>query len=454
MLQILKDLSIRKKIAGFVIPSTIAFGLLMTGLALFFLNDFKTTVFEELDGTMVEMVQNCSVEVSENLNEQLHQIQLNADRKLKTTAMLLSAIVIAVIVMAAVGAVIISGAIGSPVLNIARGLENISSGDADLTRRLTVTSNDEPGQVGRFFNVFVEKLQGVMAHLQKSGIQLNKAAVSTHKHVKLIGEKADTSKELSQRVFRSAGYMSRDMQEIATILEKSTETIHVLSTSVEELSETINEISETSAKANHNTEMAQKRMAALESDVQELGKVSQDISKVTDSIAEISEQVNLLALNATIEAARAGEAGKGFAVVANEIKELARQTATAATEIQSRINDVQNVTATTIGGIEQAADLVSNNTGVVATIASAVEEQSATVQEIAKSLNSAIDDLDYSNEKVSKASNYADDMADMANSVTDAVSEVDAAVVTLTDTSMELKELAVHSVRTTHQFKT
>jgi methyl-accepting chemotaxis protein len=454
MLQGIRDLSIRKKIAGFVIPSTVAFGLLMTCLALFFLNDFKATVFHELDATMEEMVQSSPPEVTKSLNEQLLQIEQKVDRKLRITAYLLFSIVIGVIILAVIGALVISGAIGKPVLHIAEGLENISSGEADLTRRLKVTSNDETGRVGQFFNVFVEKLQGIMSHLQQSGIQLNKVAASTHKNLKVIVEKATTSKELSQTVFRSAGYMSSDMQEIASKLVNSTETIHILSTAVEELSETINEISATSAKANHNTEEAQKKMSALETDVQELGKVSQDISKVTDSIAEISEQVNLLALNATIEAARAGDAGKGFAVVANEIKELAHQTAEAATEIQTRISDVQTVAGTTIGGIEQAADLVAGNTEVVATIASAVEEQSATVDEIAKSLNGAIEDLDYSNEKVSKASQYADNMADMANSVTDAVAEVDEAVISLMDTSKELKELAVYSVRTTHQFKT
>ena len=195
-------------------------------------------------------------------------------------------------------------------------------------------------------------------------------------------------------------------------------------------------------------------MELLEKDVQELGLAANDISKVTETIAEISDQVNLLALNATIEAARAGEAGKGFAVVANEIKELAHQTANAATEIQTRIDQVQKVSQATIAGIVEATEMVSDNTEVVSTIASAVEQQTATVNEIGGSISDASEKLDYSNNKVSQASIYADDMANMANSVTEAINELDDAVVSIRDTSENLKDLAANSAKATQQFRT
>jgi methyl-accepting chemotaxis protein len=455
MIQYLKDLSIGLKISGFVIPSTIAFGVVMTFLTLYFLNDYKDSSLNDFKLVIEEIQQTDQNGVGQrNSAVLLKEISKKADEKIGNIAILLISIVVAVIIMAAIGAMIISGLIGKPVQCVAEGLQNISSGDADLTRRLKVDADDETGKVSKFFNIFLEKLQEIMRNLKGTVDQMNGAAISIHSLIGIIQNKSSSAKNVSQKVFRSAGYMSSDMKEISTILEESTGSIQEISVAVRELAETINEISKTSSKTHVNTEGAKKKMELLEKDVQELGKAANDISKVTETIAEISGQVNLLALNATIEAARAGEAGKGFAVVANEIKELARQTAGAATEIQTRIDHVQKVSQATIAGIIEATEIVSNNTEAVSTIASAVEEQTATVNEIGSYLSYASEKLDYSNEKVSKASVYADDMAKMANSVTEAINEVDEAVHSIFNTSDSLKKLADDSAKMTQQFRT
>lgn len=455
MRQFFKDLSIRVKISGFIIPSTIAFGVVMTCLTLYFLNGYKVDLLEGFEQTIKEMkVESSQGQLNVSTDKFLLKISAQADERVRSIAIIFISIVLVVIFMAVVGAMIISSMIAKPVQQVASRLQNISSGDADLTQRLTRVAKDETGKVSHFFNVFLEQLQKTIKTLQGDADQLTVAAQSTHREIDVIRGKVDSTKTLSQTLFRSAGYMNSDMKEITAILEESTGNISLISSSVGELRDTVAEISETSGKAHLNTEETKSKMELLKNEVNELEKAGDNISKVTETISEISEQVNLLALNATIEAARAGEAGKGFAVVANEIKELAHQTAGAATEIQTLIDHVQQVTQTTIAGINEATEIVSKNTDVVSTIASAVEEQTATVNEIANSLSTASEKLDYSNNKVSKAAGYTKEMASMANSVTDAALDVDQAVRSISETSEALKSLAESSAKTTRQFRT
>jgi methyl-accepting chemotaxis protein len=104
---------------------------------------------------------------------------------------------------------------------------------------------------------------------------------------------------------------------------------------------------------------------------------------------DIARQTNLLALNATIEAARAGEAGKGFAVVASEVKNLANQTGKATEDISAQIAGMQTATGEAVEAIKAITETIGRIDQIAATIAAAVEEQSAATQEIARSVQQA-----------------------------------------------------------------
>ena len=123
--------------------------------------------------------------------------------------------------------------------------------------------------------------------------------------------------------------------------------------------------------------------------VGELGNSSAEIGMVIKTITSIAQQTNLLALNATIEAARAGEAGKGFAVVANEVKELAKETARATEDISAKIEAIQSGTRGAVDAITEIGDIIDRINDIQTTIASAVEEQTATTNEIARSVTEA-----------------------------------------------------------------
>src|SRR6056297_2100466 len=128
MLQQLRDLSIRLKIAGFVIPSTIAFGVVMTLLALYFLNDYKETSLMDYQQVIIELQSEDSRKASAGKVEQLlEEISAKADEKIQKIGIIFISIVIAVIFLAAIGAILIANLIGKPVQRVATGLENISS---------------------------------------------------------------------------------------------------------------------------------------------------------------------------------------------------------------------------------------------------------------------------------------------------------------------------------------
>ncbi|MGV3709161.1 MAG: methyl-accepting chemotaxis protein, partial [Gemmatimonas sp.] len=123
--------------------------------------------------------------------------------------------------------------------------------------------------------------------------------------------------------------------------------------------------------------------------VTRLGESSAQIGKVIKVITSIAQQTNLLALNATIEAARAGEAGKGFAVVANEVKELAKETARATEDISNKIQAIQSDTGGAVTAIAEIGSVINKISGIQSTIASAVEEQTATTNEMARNVSEA-----------------------------------------------------------------
>jgi methyl-accepting chemotaxis protein len=164
----------------------------------------------------------------------------------------------------------------------------------------------------------------------------------------------------------------------------------VVATSSEEMLASIREIAKSSNEAARMAKNAVVVADSTNKTVQKLGDASIEIGNVIKVITSIAEQTNLLALNATIEAARAGDAGKGFAVVANEVKELAKETAKATEDISRKIEAIQAETQGAVQAIGQISALIGQIDSVSNTIASAVEEQTATTNEIGRNLAEAV----------------------------------------------------------------
>jgi methyl-accepting chemotaxis protein len=148
----------------------------------------------------------------------------------------------------------------------------------------------------------------------------------------------------------------------------------------------IREISRSATEAVQITGVAVEQAGEATRTVEQLGASSAEIGNVIKLITSIAEQTNLLALNATIEAARAGDAGKGFAVVASEVKDLAQETARATGDISSRVSAIQADTGGAVDVINRISEVIGRVNEHQTTIASAVEEQAATTEEMTRGI--------------------------------------------------------------------
>ncbi|MDR3630987.1 MAG: methyl-accepting chemotaxis protein [Desulfocapsaceae bacterium] len=323
------------------------------------------------------------------------------------------------VLIAVVGCIVtfLANRISSPIRSASLMLRDIAEGEGDLTRRLKVSSGDELGDLAKWFNVFVEKLQNIIKDIADDGKALNTSVDSLSR---IAGEMSKGAEETSGRantVSAAVEEMSANMSSVASSMGETTANVDMVAAAVEEMNATIKEIAQTSEKARVITDQAVGEAARSSAQVDALGKSAQEIAKVLETISDISDQVDLLALNATIEAARAGDAGKGFAVVASEIKELARQTAAATNVIRDLIEEIQKTTRDTIVEIGSISKVVSQNSSIVNTIATAVEEQAVTVDQISQNISHISQGIQEINENVSQSSSVsiqiAGDIADV-----------------------------------------
>lgn len=344
-----------------------------------------------------------------------------AVKALKQISGIIATLFMALIVVLAL---FITNSIVKPVKGVVESLTDLSQGEGDLTIRLPVTGNDEVGDLARRFNEFMEKLQTMIKDIVQGVGTLSSSSTELSAISQQLSTSAEQTSAKSNNVATAVEEMSANMNSVSTATEQSSTNTTMVASAAEEMTATINEIAQSAEKARSTSVEAVQQTKGAGDQMTQLGNAAKAIGKVTETITEISEQTNLLALNATIEAARAGEAGKGFAVVANEIKELAKQTAGATLDIKQQIGGIQKATGTTVQTIEQIGQVIEGVNENVATIATAVEQQSASTKEIADNIAQTSRGIEETNENVAQSSTVAQNIAKEIVEVNQASSEI------------------------------
>ena len=299
--------------------------------------------------------------------------------------------------------VVIARSITKPVVSMTESMEKLAAGNLDIEIPAR-DQTDEIGKMARAVTIFQENALEKI-HLKE---EQEKTKIRNEKEQKEMMEKMATSFHASiGKVIRTILTAAEDLQGSAFKMNEAADKTHQQSSSAaaasnqtstnvlsvasatEELTASVGEISEQVTSSSTIARTAVTKAQNTNEMVGSLTAASQKIGDVVQLITDIAKQTNLLALNATIEATRAGEAGKGFAVVANEVKELAKQTTAATTEIAEHINGIQSATQGAVSAINDITGTINKIDEISAIIAAAVEEQSSVTGEIAESTNQA-----------------------------------------------------------------
>ncbi len=244
--------------------------------------------------------------------------------------------------------------------------------EGDLRERLPVHGNDEICQLAEISNRMIDSLQMIVEAIRAK----SHTVTMVSEHLTTTSQSLDTTSSLT----------TAQAIAVSSAAARVNENTHTVSSASEEMTASIQEISRNAGEAAEVAASASQLAASTHLTMTKLGESSAEIGNVIKVITSIAGQTNLLALNATIEAARAGNAGRGFSVVANEVKELAKETATATEDISRKIAAIQDDARLAVSAIDEITAVIGRINDTQHTIVSSVQEQTAATSEIARNI--------------------------------------------------------------------
>ncbi len=320
----------------------------------------------------------------------------------------------------------------TPINGIVQLLKNIAEGEGDLTARITVKNHDEIGELAKWFNLFVEKLQQLIGGIGSAA-----------------NEVASASTEIAAA-----------SEEMATTLDQQTREVVQISSAIEEMSASIFEVAKQSANASEQARQAgqvaeeggtavahtvrdmeriREVVGCGTENVTKLGHRGEEIGEIIGVINDIADQTNLLALNAAIEAARAGEHGRGFAVVADEVRKLADRTTKATDEVARAIRAIQGDTANAVANMTEGSQQVHEGVERAKNAGDSLRQIVNGAQQVAAMIQGIASAAEEQQSTSSQISHNVETISSMSGQVTDGANQAAAAAAQLSVKAEQLR---------------
>jgi methyl-accepting chemotaxis protein len=332
-----------------------------------------------------------------------------------------------------------------PIRKLENAMKTLASGNLD-TFVPYLDKRDEIGDMARALDSFkgtsirAEEMQSEQIHEAQTKLKRNSRVeelirlfeAKSSRALSMVSNAASGMFKSAESMVNSAENTTNKTIGAAAEMEQTSHNVKAVAAAAEELSAAINEISSQVHKSAEVSSQAVLKTQKADGTAKVLSESAKKIGDVIKIISDIASQINLLALNATIESARAGEAGKGFAVVASEVKSLAAETTKATEEITAQISGMQNVSKDVLVALDEIRETINQMNGISTMIASAVEEQGAATQEIARNIQTASDG-------VTKVSHIIEDLQSYSKETDTSAKQVNDAAKLLSQQSESLK---------------
>ncbi|MDR2417675.1 MAG: methyl-accepting chemotaxis protein [Treponema sp.] len=405
------------------------------------------------------------------------------------------AIGILTILLMSAGVFFMARSISRPINRLALMLKDISEGEGDLTKTITIITHDELGDLAHYFNLTIAKIKNLVVSIRKEASSLaqtgselasnmTETAASINEITANIQSIKNQTKRQTASVKDAGSIMEQVVENIETLnsqIQRQADCVSQSSSAVEQMLANIQSVTQTLvknetnvSKLSHASEVGRSSLQEVSSDIQEIDRESAGLLEINAVMENIASQTNLLSMNAAIEAAHAGEAGKGFAVVADEIRKLAESSSEQSKtisdvlkKIKGSIDKITSSTGDVLRNFEAISEGVKTVTDQEANVRSAMEEQGVGSKAILESIErlneitgevkrSAAGMLGGSREVIQKSKSLEGITAEIGDGMQEMASgteQIDTAVHKVNDISMENKRQIEQLMNEVSRFK-